>query len=226
MRRSVGPLVIGAAVVCAMVLWRYAGPRPDTDVGSRPKPPGGSDESAVRVRVVNLEGRPLAGMIPIATETPNAFDAPVSEGRPTGEDGRSRLALDPSRWLYVRAWDPALRFFANNYFDIPPGPSPVQDELEIVMVEGAVLRVQLLAWDGRPAADENVGLMMFHPDKGPWWPGETDTDKEGNAVFARVPAGKFLLTMKALYSGRIELPAVYLPPGGEVNLGTVQLLPE
>ncbi len=195
---------------------------PSQDVAETPSGSG----TLIRVRVVGLDQQPLSGMLPIATEKPNAFDEPVARGKPTDAHGKSSLILDPNRWLCVRAWDPQLRFFANNYYDVPAGKADVSEELLIVMVEGARLKARLFAPDGAPAANENVGLMMLHPEKGPWWPAEANTDDEGNVVFDRVPAGQFLLTLKTVKSGRIDLPAVFLPPAGETDLGKVQLLPE
>lgn len=219
---AIGLLIAGGAAVWIFSRHPSLEPSPATS----PKPTVSSDPNTARVRVVGLDGSPLSGMLPIATETPNAFDAPVAKGKPTDSQGRGTVMLDPNRWLYVRAWDPQLRYFANNYFEVPAGNAAVRDELQIVMVEGATLKARLFRADGTPAAHENVGLMMFHPDKGPWWPGEADTDADGNVEFSRVPAGKFLLALKTAQSGRVDLPAVFLPPGGETHLGNVQLLPE
>lgn len=219
---AMGMVIAGGAAIWAYN--RYLTSNTPPEVSSEPVV--SSVPNTARVRVVGLDGSPLSGMLPIATETPNAFDAPVAKGKPTDSQGRGTIVLDPNRWLYVRAWDPQLRFFANNYFEVPSGNAAVRDELQIVMVEGATLKARLFRADGSPAAHENVGLMMFHPDKGPWWPSEADTDDAGNVQFSRVPAGKFLLALKTSQSGRIDLPAVFLPPGGETDLGNVQLLPD
>jgi len=175
------------------------------------------------VRVVGLDGVPLEGMEPIATTQPNAFDKPVAVGPATGKDGRSSLALPGDGWLYIRAWDRSGGLFANNFFDIPPGEGNQTAEMEIVMVPGTRLKATLVGEDGTPAAGENVGLMLFHPMQGPWWPGDADTDENGVADFGRVPAGRFTLKIKAIRSGQIELPETYFPPGETLDLGTVTL---
>lgn len=176
-----------------------------------------------RVRVVDLEGRPLEGMVPIATNRPNAFDSPVAKGYPTDSSGRSWVALDPDRWLCVRAWDPELRFFANKYFEIPPGPGTITEELELVMVEGATLCMQVFDPDGRPLAGEEVAIMMAHPEHGPWWPDKASADGDGAVTFDRVPAGTYFLKIGTARSGEIELSEVILPPAGRADLGKVQL---
>lgn len=230
MRRFLLAVAVAAGIVLIASVWiiqertgfKKAHPSaPPSETNAQP-----TSGTLVRVRVVGLDQQPLRDMLPIATETPNAFDKPLAQGKPTDAQGRSSLVLDPNRWLYVRAWDPTLRFFANNYFDVPAGQADVAEELVVVMVEGARLRATLFTPEGNPVANENVGLMMFHPEKGPWWPAEADTDTAGNVVFERVPAGQFLLALKTVHSGRIDLPAVFLPPAGDTHLGNIQLLPE
>ncbi|HQH54054.1 MAG TPA: hypothetical protein PKY01_16600, partial [Candidatus Hydrogenedentes bacterium] len=54
------------------------------------------------VMVVDLEGRPLANMLPLATDSPNAFQKPVVQGELTGSGGTSELSLPRDRHLYVR----------------------------------------------------------------------------------------------------------------------------
>jgi len=182
------------------------------------------DSVTARVAVVDLDGEPLAGMRPVATRTPNAFGEPVVMGAATDLKGSGYVLLPADIRLYVRAWDPDLTYFANNYFDIPAGkPGGETPLMRIVMVEGASLDVVLLDADGRPAANTNVGLMMFHPAKGAWWPGEADTDAGGAAHFASLPAGAYMLKLKALNVGRIDIPNVQMTPGGQTDLGEVIL---
>ena len=162
-------------------------------------------------------------MTPIATATPNAFDAPVAVGQPTDATGRGSLVLPPDQRLYVRAWDPNQQWFANNYFDVPPGEGAETPLMQIVMVRGASLDAVVLAPDRTPAANTNVGLMMFHPTQGPWWPGEADTDAAGAVHFPALPAGTYTMKLKALDAGTIEVPGVTLPPGGHADLGPIVL---
>ena len=163
-------------------------------------------------------------MLPIATTQPNAFDAPVAKGTLTDAEGKSSLSLVRGQYLYVRAWDPTRRMFANNYFDVMAGDvNASTDPLTVVMAPGAALRVALVGPDHKPAADTEVELMMAHPQKGPWWPDKAKTDARGAASFPCVPPGKYIVRMKAQSGGQIELSDVALPPGGDTDLGTVSL---
>ena len=226
----IGPRPAWKVVVGALAMTAIAGcggPEeelgPSNETGDGPAQSLAAEEVGFRVRVVDLRGRPLEGMVPIATKKPNAFDKPVAWGKPTDARGRGEIVLASDSALCLRAWDPEGNLFTNNYFDIPAGRRTAEKRLEIVMVEGAVLTVQLVDPDGRPAALENVGLMMFHPTKGPWWPGEGDTDGEGRVSFSPVPAGQYVIKMKAIRSGTIELPGVMIRPGETVDLGKVAL---
>jgi hypothetical protein len=180
-------------------------------------------QAYAHVQVVGLDGQPIAGMEPIATKQPNAFNAPVARGPATDEEGRSYVVVPRDQWVYIRAWDRSCGLFANNFFDIPPGEGTQTDEMEIVMVPGTKLKATLVGANGAPAAKENVGLMLFHPTQGPWWPGEADTDENGVADFGMVPAGRFSIKIKAIRSGQIELPEAYFGPGETLDLGAVAL---
>mgnify|MGYP003735406325 CR=1 FL=1 len=173
------------------------------------------------VTVVDLEGQPLAGMTPIATTNANAFDAPVAVGHATDDAGKSALVLPRDVRVYVRAWDPDRRYFANNYYDIPPAVGDRTEDMHFSMVQGASLEVRFVTPDGTSVANTNVGLMMLHPAKGPWWPDECDTDGSGAAVFASVPAGRFTCRFKAAGAGEVEIADVELDVGGHTNLGQV-----
>ncbi|MEA3366404.1 MAG: hypothetical protein U9Q79_12255 [Candidatus Hydrogenedentes bacterium] len=175
------------------------------------------------VMVVDLTGRPLSDMLPIATEQPNAFEKPVRQGELTGADGRSVLMLPRDVHLYVRAWDPAMRMFPNNFYEVLPATGDSTDTMTITMAEGATLAMTLLDGAQEPAANENVGLMMFHAVHGAWWPAEGDTDGAGRVVFERVPPGEYTIKVKAIESGKLEIGGVNLPPGGETDLGPVTL---
>ena len=203
-----------------------AGPGPSSpaaSVNGAAPPAAGQEHTRGRVVVVDREGRPLANMLPIATETPNAFETPRVQGALTGADGASELALPRDVHLYVRAWDPAMRMFPNNFYEVLPPTGAATETMTITMVEGARLAMTLLNAAQEPAADENVGLMMFHGVHGAWWPGEGDTDAQGRVVFERVPPGEYTIKVKALASGQLEIGGVILPPGGETDLGPVTL---
>jgi hypothetical protein len=175
------------------------------------------------VLVVDLAGRPLSDMLPIATDQPNAFEKPVVQGELTGVDGRSVLTLPRDEHLYVRAWDPAMRMFPNNFYEVLAPTGDRTETMTITMVEGATLAMTLLDAAQQPVANENVGLMMFHDVHGAWWPAEGDTDADGRVVFERVPPGKYTMKLKAIKSGALEIGGVNLPPGGETDLGPIIL---
>ncbi len=183
----------------------------------------GNDVALARVTVVDLDGNPLPNMLPIATKKPNAFDKPIATGQPTGADGRGYVTVPTDDWVYVRAWDPTNRMFANNYFDVLPGKAETTEEMQVVMVPGAFLTAELVDGHGAPFADTQVGMMMSHPTRGPWWPAESKTNLAGKVVFGPVPAGKYQITLETAAGQQIELPEVSLPPGGSADIGPVSL---
>ncbi|MCC6487177.1 MAG: carboxypeptidase regulatory-like domain-containing protein [Candidatus Hydrogenedentes bacterium] len=176
-----------------------------------------------RVFVVDMEGNPLPNMLPIATSQPNAFEKPVAQGKVTGPDGKGFMSIPQNQWLYVRAWDPTKRMFANNYFDVLPGKADTTDEMQIVMLPGASLDAILMDSDGNPIANEDVGMMMSHPTRGQWWPDESKTNERGAIRFESVPAGKYQVTLETKSGKQIQLPEVALPPGGSASLGAIAL---
>ncbi len=173
--------------------------------------------------IVDLEGRPLPNMLPIATDSPNAFQSPAAQGELTGANGTSVLLLPRDVHLYVRAWDPALRMFPNNFYEVLPPTGTTTETMTITMVASAALAMTLLDAAHDPVANENVGMMMFHGVHGPWWPGEGDTDDRGRVVFEPVPPGEYTVKIKTLESGALEMGGVRLAPGGKTELGPVLL---
>lgn len=171
-----------------------------------------------RVRVVDLEGNPLPGMRPIASAQPNAFDAPVSSGPPTDLEGRSAFDFPGDRVLYVRAWDPLLGWFPNNYYTVMPNTGSVTDEMTVVLAPASRLSARLYGSDGAPLEEVPVRLMLLHPTEGPWWPVETATGAEGALDLPNLPAGEYALHV-AVGDQELEVPAVKLPPGKEAALG-------
>lgn len=175
------------------------------------------------VKVVDLDGNPLPHMAPVVTRQPNAFDEPVATGVSTDGDGMGSIHFTATKPLYLRAWDPALNYFPNNYYEVLPGGNAIEETLTIQMVPAAGLEVQLFLPDGEPAANETVGVMLYHPTRGPWWPAETKTDGEGVARFAHLPAGEYTLRFKVESGPRLEHATTALPPGRAVNLGALTL---
>jgi len=162
-------------------------------------------------------------MAPIATLQPNAFDAPIATGPLTGDDGRSHLLFPADQRVCLRAWDPELRYFANNFLEVLPHTGNVTDETDIVMVRAASLAATLILRDGAPAAGRNAGLMLFHPTRGAWWPGEADADATGRVEFAPIPPGRFVVKLKLDSGEAVDLPEVSLPPAAAVDLGPILL---
>lgn len=185
--------------------------------------PAGSASVYATIKVVDLDGNALPNMAPIVTREPNAFDKPVASGAATDAGGQGSIRFSDTEHLYLRAWDPSLRYFPNNFFEILPGGNAIAETLEVQMVPAARLDVQLMLPGGEPAGDQAVGLMLFHPTRGPWWPAEATTDAGGAASFPHLPAGEYVLRFKVESGPRLEKEATALPPGSTVNLGVLTL---
>ena len=207
---------------------RKAPPRPE--VPAREAAPAEMQDEAAGpvsisapIRVVTLAGAPLPNMMPIATLLPNAFDEPVAKGPLTNAAGESRIRFPATEKVALRAWDPELRYFPNNFYDVLPGTGTVTETLVVTMVESGAVEALLMMPDGRPARGENTGLMMFHPVHGPWWPAEADANERGEVVFRRVPPGNFVLRLRVASGAAIEVAETFIPPGDTAHLGIVYL---
>ena len=181
-------------------------------------------EISAPMRVVSLAGEPLSGMIPIATLQPNAFDEPVATGAPTNASGESSIRFPVSEKIALRAWDPSLLYFPNNFYEVLPDSGTVKTTLVVSMVKSASIEVTLMGVDGNPIRNDNAGIMLFHPVHGPWWPAEADTDETGTATFYKVPPGSYVLRIKVASGLMVELPETYIAPDDTTHLGAVQLL--
>ena len=177
----------------------------------------------IRIKVVDMNGKPVANMLPIATKKANAFDVPLAKGELTGDDGAGLVNVPADQYLYVRAWDPIKQIFANNYYDVLPGRAAPIEDLQVTMLLGASLDVDVMSADGAPIVSQPVGMMMSHPVHGPWWPAETQTDSNGRARFGPVPPGKYLITIETRDHKKVELPEQTLMPGQTASLGPVKL---
>jgi len=184
-------------------------------------PPSGMLEATVRV--IDLDGAPLAHMAPIATREPNAFDTPVATGSATGPDGMGTIRFAGDQHLFLRAWDPGLTYFPNNFYEVLPGGNTIDSQLTVQMAPAASLEAQFVLPSGEPAANQPVGLMLMHPTRGPWFPAESQTDAGGNAEFTHLPAGSYVMRFKVESGPRLEYPETPLPPGNSVNLGVLAL---
>jgi hypothetical protein len=175
------------------------------------------------VRAVDLAGDPVADVFPIATRQANAFDRPVSRGEKSGADGRSSLPIPMDEQYYVRMWDPALQVFANNYLTVYATSGQATDELQVVMVPGAILRASIVLPDGSLLAETAISLLLSHPTQGPWWRAEATTDAEGMVAFDRVPAGQYTAQFSDAEGGKLDVPSVHLDPNGSTDLGSLAL---
>lgn len=236
-RRTTGMARV-AAVLAALALLAApgCGPSDSPPEGTAPsstvqetapetEPAANESTGAIRatVKVVDLEGQPLANMAPIVTRQPNAFDEPLATGSATRADGTGTIRFTPAELVYLRAWDPALNYFPNNFYEVHPGGTAIEDDLVIQMVPAARLEAQFFLPSGEPAANERVGIMLIHASRGPWWPAEVTTSSEGAAAFPNLPAGEFVLHFKAASGPRLEYEETALPPGSTVNLGALSL---
>ncbi len=175
-----------------------------------------------KITIVDSAGQPLENMAGIATGKPNAFDEPLARGNLSGPDGVSTISIPKNTSVFIRAWDPILRYFPNNYFEIPPTDADYLEDMQVLMLEASIVELQLFDKDDQPVQNENVGLMMFHPKLGPWWPCDGHTDEEGTIQFKPLPAGMYNLRIKTERGMVLEIKEVKIPPASTVNLGKVK----
>lgn len=187
-----------------------------------PSLPAG-DMVLAHVEVVDQSGAPLAGMAPIVTRQPNAFDEPVSSGTLTGADGLGAVRAPANEHLYLRAWDPQQRYFANNYYDLLPGGGGETDTLRVTMVEAGGFTAIAQNADGTPLAGEELRALLIHPVAGPWWPAKATTDANGKATFGPVPPGSYAIRMGLPEAAPKDLPTLTMAPGELADAGTVTL---
>jgi len=180
-------------------------------------PPAPPTTVVATLRAVDLDDKPLKGMIPIATRGANAFDEPLVRGEPSKIDGTSVLSIPSDQHLFLRMWDPVLKYFANNFYEIVPGARNIPATMTVTMVPGASLDMIV------PALNATVDIMMIHPAEGPWWPARATSDAAGHVHFDAVPAGVYAVRVTAQSGGTADLGEVKLQPSGALDLGRVPL---
>jgi hypothetical protein len=200
-----------------------AAPPPSPTPDAKPSASKDTIRSVVQLR--DLAGNPLAGMGAIATESPNAFDAPVAKSTETNEAGEGHIILPAGRELYVRGWDPDLKYFANNFYNVLKGDGSQTQTLVLTMVEASEAVAQLETPDGAPLVNMAVQVMLSHPTQGPWWPSRGETNSAGLLTLSPLPPGQFNLELRTKTAGSLELPATVLPPGETAVLGKLTLRP-
>ena len=190
---------------------------------SQSMPDAQFDQVVAAMRVVTLSGEPLAGMMPIATLQPNAFDKPIATGNLTDASGKSSIRFPIDQKIALRAWAPSLLYFTNNFYDVLPQSGVIKETLVVSMVKSASIEAIIIGPDGEPVQNDNAGIMLFHPVHGPWWPAEANTDEKGAVSFYRVPPGSYVIRIKVASGPMIELPETYIAPGDSTQLGAVHL---
>ncbi|MCX8063647.1 MAG: hypothetical protein N3G21_00555 [Candidatus Hydrogenedentes bacterium] len=175
-----------------------------------------------KVFIVDSRGVPLEKIGAIATFKPNAFDEPFAWGTLSGKDGVSEIWVPRNTHLYIRAWDPELRYFPNNFYEIPPTDADALEDMTINMMESSAIEINLVDSEDKTIKNENVGLMMVHPKYGAWWPCDGYTDGEGNVIFKPLPPGLFDLIIKTERGIILEIKKVSLPPNTYTVLGKVK----
>lgn len=200
-----------------------AAPAAAVDEATPPSPSPQAGATTAHLRVVDGEGRPLEGMAPIVTRQPNAFDQPIAMGKLTAVDGTGTVQAPANEHLYLRAWDPELKRFAMNYFDLLPSAGGDTEEMTIQMREASTVRARLVRADGSPIAVQEIGAMLVHPKAGPWWPAAAQSDAEGVAVLSPLPPGQFDLQIGPIEAEPMVVKALLLPPGETADAGTITL---
>ncbi len=175
-----------------------------------------------KVKIIDSAGLPIENVGAIATLKPNAFDEPLAWGNLSGKDGISEIWVPKNLHLYIRAWDPKLKYFPNNFYEIPPTDSDSLQDMTITMLESTAIEMTLYDSDDNPIAKQNVGLMMIHSKYGPWWPCDGYTDENGNVTFALLPPGIYNLRVKTESGIVLEIKEVTLPPGSHTVLGKIK----
>lgn len=197
-------------------------PAEEQDFRSEGRASPETEQVELAVRVVDLAGNPLPNMQPIANRQRNAWDEPLSRGELTNSDGWAVLTLPPDGLAYVRAWDPSQRHHSSNFLSVHAIPGVELEPVTVTMVQAARLEARLVDESQAPLADEPAELLLFHPEEGPWWPAQTQTDSEGRVEFEQIPPGEYRVQI-AGPSGRVELSNVAIRPGGSVDLGALPL---
>lgn len=206
-----------------------APPAPAASIPESPPPntpaslPMPADAAVAVVRAVDLDGKPLAGMAPMVTTDQNAFNPPLAAGEPTGPDGRGAVPVPPGKHVFVRAWDPELRYFPNNVYSVHMQTGERSEEMTVQMIRSGTVAGAVFGPDGAPLANAEIRMMMVHPSQGPWWPARTLSDGDGIAVFERVPAGRYIVQIHDTAGRGKEYPEIEVQPEGITNLGRVAL---
>lgn len=185
--------------------------------------PAGPGHATVSVTLVDLEGKPVAGVTAIAVTEPNAFTKPVAEGAASGPDGRTTVTIPLSTKLCIRGWDSEMRYFTNNFLDVTAEKGVPLPPMTITMVEGCALDALIRTPDGLPAASVAVELTMEHPTRGPWWPARGVTRADGMFHLRSVPPGRFNLDFKTPDGRTVRRTDVEFQPASRTDLGIVTL---
>lgn len=183
--------------------------------------PAPNSSVPVTLNVRDLDGNPLANMYAIATTYANTIDTPVAQGTATDENGLATVILPVNRQLYLRAWDPELRYFANTFFEIQTLPGLKTQPMNIVMAKNAALRATVQDAAGLPFAGMRIGLILTDAKRGPWWPAKATADANGRVEFPNVPPGRFEVKLRTQTGAEAIVQNVMLAPGVTKDIGAV-----
>ena len=189
-----------------------------------PQTPSAPNLATATLHAIDLDGNPLADLMPIATFSANAFDRPIAHGGPTNAEGLGELRFPTGQTLYIRPWDPTFRYFATNFFEVLPAAGSETRQMDFVMAKGASLRATVYNPQGEPIFKSPVNIMLEHGAQGPWWPDQAISDALGNLEFPSLPPGEYTAKLAVQNVGAFEISDVALPPGGEADLGAIRLL--
>lgn len=201
-------------------------PPPATKPAMPPTPPKAESPAQgvyAEMKTVDYEGKPLSGMVPIATLSANAFDEPVARGSVTNEKGFATITLPQETRLFLRAWDPQMRMFAHNFYEMPAMKGNRTESMTVMMVPAAAVAAALQDSEGKPLADTDVNLLLIHAQRGPWWPARAKTDSTGAARFSPVPPGDYVLEFDASGHGKARTAETFLAPTQTNAVGLIQL---
>jgi hypothetical protein len=175
-----------------------------------------ASETVVRIRVVDAESNPIAGVMPVATLEPSLLSTVVSQGNPTDVDGEGQLVLPKDAWAYIRAIDPTGDQIAVDFIERQPGDTFESDEpVKLVMESSATIIMKL------PDQNDTPELLMIHPAHGQWWHVKGDADTSGVTRFTGLPAGVYALKIQSSDKTIATIREVVLTAGEVKDLGEV-----
>ena len=81
---------------------------------------------------------------PLRPRSPTGSRNRSSIGEPANDKGEAGLYIPPDQTLYIRGWDFSTAMFANNYYDVFPGPVTETGVMTLSMVPASTVRAELV----------------------------------------------------------------------------------